>query len=317
MTKLIIQIPCYNEAQTLPVTLRSLPKSLPGVDQIEVLIIDDGSQDRTIQSAIEEGVNHIVELHQHRGLATAFAIGLEAGLKLGADIIVNTDADNQYNAEDIQKLVAPILNNQADIVIGDRGVANHPEFSRIKRWLQQAGSKVLEYASGINIPDATSGFRAFTREAALRTVVLSEYSYTLETLIQAGSKHLVVKYIPVRTNPQVRPSRLIRNLSEYLLLSTTTIIRTYAMYRPLRFFVSIGAGTIALGVIPLIRFLIHYFQGRGSGNIQSLIVGAILIIVGFQTILIGILADLVSANRKMLEEILYRQRKNDLSKPLE
>ena len=311
MTKLIIQIPSFNEAETLPLTIQSLPHTLPGVDQIEYLVIDDGSQDNTAQIAQSIGVDHVVQLSHHIGLARAFALGLDTCLKLGADIIVNTDADNQYNADDIAKLITPILNGKADIVIGDRGVAQHPEFSPLKRFLQKMGSQILETASGLSIPDATSGFRAFTREAALRTIVLSDYSYTLETLIQAGSKGLSVQYVPIRTNPKTRPSRLIRSLPEYLTLSSITIIRTYAMYRALRFFVTIGMILILVGLVPLIRFLVHYFQGHGSGNIQSLLIGAILIITGFQTLLIGIVADLVGFNRKMLEEVVYRLRKRD------
>lgn len=314
MTKLIIQIPCYNEEQTLPETLQSLPRSINGIDKIETLIIDDGSQDKTAEVAIQCGAHHLLRFPQHVGLATAFASGLNACLELGADIIVNTDADNQYFAGDIEKLVAPIIEGKADIVIGDRGVANHPEFSPLKRALQRWGSKVLEWTSGLKIPDATSGFRAYSREAALKTIVLSGYTYTLETLIQAGSKGLLVHYVPVRTNPQKRPSRLIRSLPEYLALSTITIIRSYAMYRALRFFTIIGGLFILSGFLLGIRFLIiHYLLRTGGGNLQSLLLMAVLLIVGFQIILIGLLADLISFNRKILEELLYRLRKSDTS----
>jgi glycosyltransferase involved in cell wall biosynthesis len=312
MTKLIIQIPCYNEEQTLPETLQSLPRSINGIDKIETLIIDDGSQDKTAEVAIQCGAHHLLRFPQHVGLATAFASGLNACLELGADIIVNTDADNQYFAGDIEKLVAPIIEGKADIVIGDRGVANHPEFSPLKRALQRWGSKVLEWTSGLKIPDATSGFRAYSREAALKTIVLSGYTYTLETLIQAGSKGLLVHYVPVRTNPQKRPSRLIRSLPEYLALSTITIIRSYAMYRALRFFTIIGGLFILSGFLLGIRFLIiHYLLRTGGGNLQSLLLMAVLLIVGFQIILIGLLADLISFNRKILEELVYRSRKSD------
>jgi glycosyltransferase involved in cell wall biosynthesis len=312
MTKLIIQIPCYNEEQTLPETLQSLPRSINGIDKIETLIIDDGSQDKTAEVAIQCGAHHLLRFPQHVGLATAFASGLNACLELGADIIVNTDADNQYFAGDIEKLVAPIIEGKADIVIGDRGVANHPEFSPLKRALQRWGSKVLEWTSGLKIPDATSGFRAYSREAALKTIVLSGYTYTLETLIQAGSKGLSVHYVPVRTNPQKRPSRLIRSLPEYLALSTITIIRSYAMYRALRFFTIIGGLFILSGFLLGIRFLIiHYLLRTGGGNLQSLLLMAVLLIVGFQIILIGLLADLISFNRKILEELVYRSRKSD------
>lgn len=314
MTKLIIQIPCYNEEQTLPETLQSLPRSVNGIDEIETLIIDDGSQDKTAKVASQCGAHHLLRFPQHVGLATAFASGLNACLELGADIIVNTDADNQYFAGDIQKLVAPIIEGKADIVIGDRGVSNHPQFSPLKRALQRWGSKVLEWTSGLKIPDATSGFRAYSREAALKTIVLSGYTYTLETLIQAGSKGLSVHYVPVRTNPQKRPSRLIRSLPEYLALSTITIIRSYAMYRALRFFTIIGGLFILSGLLLGIRFLvIHYLLRTGGGNLQSLLLMAVLLIVGFQIILIGLLADLISFNRKILEEVLYRLRKSNYS----
>ncbi len=310
MTKLIIQIPCFNEEATLPETLHSLPKQISGVDEIEILVIDDGSNDQTALVAAREGVEHILRFPHHVGLATAFAAGLNASLEYGADIIVNTDADNQYAAADIEKLIQPILEKKADIVIGDRGVAHHPEFSPLKRLLQKWGSKVLEMTSGLEIPDATSGFRAYSREAALKTIVLSGYTYTLETLIQAGSKGLAVQYVPVRTNPQKRPSRLIRSLPQYLAISTITIIRSYAMYRALRFFTLIGGIFILGGIILGIRFLIiHYLLRTGGGNLQSLLLMAVLLIIGFQILLIGLLADLISFNRKILEETLYRLRK--------
>lgn len=310
--KLIIQIPCYNEEATLPLTVQDLPRSLPGVDEIELLVIDDGSTDRTVEVARALGVDHIVRLGQHRGLATAFLKGLEAALVAGADIIVNTDADNQYRGEDIARLVEPILAGQADVVVGDRGVASVPTFSLLKRHLQQLGSWVVQQAAGVSIPDATSGFRALSREAALRTIVLSEYSYTLETLIQAGARRMAVKYVPVRVNPQTRRSRLMRNIPHYLVNSTATILRTYTMYRPLRVFLTVGAlmslGGIALGV----RFLYYFFTSGGQGHVQSLILAAILIIVGFQVCLIGLVADLIGFNRKILEETLYRLRRMEL-----
>ncbi|RMF26305.1 MAG: glycosyltransferase family 2 protein [Chloroflexi bacterium] len=310
--KLIIQIPCYNEEATLPLTVQDLPRSLPGVDEIELLVIDDGSTDRTVEVAQALGVDHIVRLGQHRGLATAFLKGLEAALVAGADIIVNTDADNQYRGEDIVRLVEPILAGQADVVVGDRGVASVPTFSPLKRHLQQLGSWVVQQAAGVSIPDATSGFRALSREAALRTIVLSEYSYTLETLIQAGARRMAVRYVPVRVNPQTRRSRLMRNIPHYLVNSTATILRTYTMYRPLRVFLTVGAlmslGGIALGV----RFLYYFFTSGGQGHVQSLILAAILIIVGFQVCLIGLLADLIGFNRKILEETLYRLRRMEL-----
>ncbi|RME35194.1 MAG: glycosyltransferase family 2 protein [Thermoflexia bacterium] len=312
--KLIIQIPAYNEEATLPQTLRDLPRSLPGVDRIEVLVVDDGSTDRTAEVAREAGADHVVRLKQNQGLAVAFTVGLETALKLGADIIVNTDADNQYWGEDIARLVEPILAGRADIVVGDRGVAALEHFSPLKRFLQRLGSWVVGRAAGIPIPDATSGFRAFTREAALRLTVLGDYTYTLETLIQAGARKMKVVYVPVRTNPQTRPSRLIRSIPSFLALSAVTIVRFYTMYRPLRVFTTVGgillAGGLALGA----RFLCFYLQGRGTGHVQSLILAAILTIVGFQVCLIGLMADLIQMNRKMLEEILYRVRKGELDR---
>jgi len=309
--KLIIQIPCHNEAQVLPVTVQALPHSLPGIDQVEYLVIDDGSTDGTPAVARQAGVHHVVSLPGHLGLAAAFMAGLDAGLKLGADIIVNTDADNQYQAEDIQRLVEPILAGRAQIVVGDRGVATLAAFSPVKRLLQRLGSWVVAQISGMSVPDATSGFRAIAREAALRTMVLNEYSYTLETLIQAGARHTPVEYVAIRTNPQTRPSRLMRNIPHYLANSTVTIVRSYTMYRPLRVFATIGGWLIILGLIPIIRFLFFFFQDGGAGHLQSLLLGAVMLIVGFQTVLIGLLADLIRFNRKMLEEILLRSRQQD------
>jgi glycosyltransferase involved in cell wall biosynthesis len=307
--KLIIQIPCYNEANILPVTLEALPRSLAGVDVIEYLIIDDGSQDDTYEVALAHGVHHTIRLNQHSGLAIGFVTGLEACLQRGADLIVNTDADNQYNAEDIQKLVEPILQGKADIVVGDRGVAKQQDFSPFKRILQRAGSWVIGLASGIRTPDATSGFRALSREAALRTLVLSQYSYTLETLIQAGARRMAVSYVPVRTNPQTRPSRLIRSIPHYLVNSGQTILRAYTMYRPLRVFTALGGLMILVGMFWGIRYLYFYAIGQGSGHIQSVILAAVLLIVGFQILLIGLLADLIGFNRMILEELLYRLRR--------
>lgn len=309
LMKLIIQIPCYNEESTLPQTVHDLPQSLPGLRAIEYLVVDDGSSDRTAEVARELGVHHIVQLKQNYGLAKAFAAGLEAALGAGADIIVNTDADNQYRGEEIGRLIQPILDGQADIVVGDRGVAALEHFGPLKRWLQRVGSWVVQRAAGIPIPDATSGFRAFTREAALRLTVLSDYTYTLETLIQAGARRLAVVYVPVRTNPQTRRSRLIRSIPSFLSISTVTILRFYTMYRPLRVFGTIGGLLIAGGVLLGLRFLLAYLQGRGTGMVQSLILAAILAIVGIQVCLVGLIADSVSLNRRMLEETLYRVRK--------
>lgn len=310
--KLIIQIPCYNEAQFLPLAIQALPRQLDGIDALEVLVIDDGSSDNTAEIALQSGANHIVRLSQHAGLAAGFRAGLEACLKLGADLIVNTDADNQYNAEDIQHLINPILHGQAEIVVGDRDVATLAAFSPSKRLLQRLGSWVVGQFSGMRTPDATSGFRAFSREAALRTIVVSEYTYTLETLIQAGTRRMAVVYVPVRTNPQTRPSRLIQSLPDYLANSTQTILRAYTMYRPLKVFTFLSILLISGGLILGIRFLYFFLLRQGGGHVQSLILAAILTIVGFQTLLIGLLADLVGFNRTILEELLYRLRRMEL-----
>jgi glycosyltransferase involved in cell wall biosynthesis len=311
--KLIIQIPCYNEAATLPQTIEALPRELAGIDQIEYLVIDDGSSDNTAEVARQAGVHHVVRLPRHTGLAMGFVVGLENSLKHGADLIVNTDADNQYHAEDIQRLVEPILAGRAELVVGDRGVATLLEFSPGKRALQRLGSWVIAQTSGIKTPDATSGFRAISRQAALRTLVLSEYSYTLETLIQAGARGMAVEYIPVRTNPQTRPSRLMRSIPHYLANSSATIIRAYTMYRPLRVFTILGTLMIATGALLGLRFLyLNYIVRTGEGLVQSVILASALLIVGFQVLLIGLVADLIAFNRKILEEVLYRLRSIEL-----
>jgi glycosyltransferase involved in cell wall biosynthesis len=311
MIKVIIQIPCYNEAAVLPGTLRDLPRSLPGVDVLEWLVIDDGSTDTTSDVARTLGVHHIVRFDRNRGLASAFAAGLEAAIKAGADIVVNTDADNQYRADDIAALVTPIVERRADIVIGDRRVGSLPNFSWLKRRLQVLGSWVLGRAAELEVPDATSGFRALSRDAALRTLVLSNYSYTLETLIQAGARRAAVLFVPVGINPQTRPSRLMRSIPEYIGKSTVTIVRAYAMYRPLRVFVTLGSLLIVLGLLPGFRFLYFYFSGNRVGHVQSLILAAVLLIVGFQIVLIGLVADVLASNRKLLEEVVYRLRRQD------
>jgi glycosyltransferase involved in cell wall biosynthesis len=310
--KLIIQIPCYNEASVLAETVQALPRSIPGIAEVEFLVVDDGSSDGTAQVAEAAGVDHVVRLPCHLGLAAAYMAGLDAALKAGADVIVNTDADNQYQAQDIHSLVEPILAGRAQLVIGDRGVGTLASFSPLKRLLQRAGSWVLAQASGLRTPDATSGFRAITREAALHTLVLSEYSYTLETLIQAGARHVPVEYVPVRTNPQTRPSRLMRNIPHYLANSTATIVRSYTMYRPLKVFTAISAGFIVFGMFWLLRYFYFFLQGQGGGHIQSVILAAILLIVGFQIFLIGLVADLIGFSRKIQEEVLYRVRRLEI-----
>jgi glycosyltransferase involved in cell wall biosynthesis len=307
--KLIIQIPCFNEEQTLGATLKALPRALPGVDVIEYLVIDDGSTDDTAAVARALGVHHVVRFPRQRGLARGFAAGLDAALRVGADLIVNTDADNQYPASEIGRLIAPILAGRADLVIGDRGVATVPGFSTLKRRLQQLGSWVVQRASGLVVPDATSGFRAMSRETAQRMVVLSEYSYTLETLIHAGARRLAVAYVPITPNPATRPSRLMRSLGDYLAHSSITIVRAYTTYRPLRAFLTVGALVVLAGTLLGLRFLFFYFQGNGGGHVQSLILAAVLLVVGFQVSLIGLVADLIGSNRKLLEELLYRVRR--------
>jgi glycosyltransferase involved in cell wall biosynthesis len=305
--KLIIQIPCLNEAATLPATVRALPHSIAGVTQIETLIVDDGSTDDTVAVARALGVTHVVQFPRHRGLARAYAAGLDAALQAGADIIVNTDADNQYFAGDIPALIAPILAGRADVVIGDRGVRTKSDFSPLKRQLQGLGSWVVSQASSLHVPDATSGFRAISRRAAMRLLVLGDYSYTLESLIQAGARQMAVVSVPVRTNAVTRPSRLMRNLPHYLAQSGATILRAYAMYRPLKVFSALGGLLTLAGALVGLRYLIFFF-GREPGHLQSVVLSAILIIVGFQVALIGLMADLIAFNRKILEEMLYRVR---------
>ncbi|HBX68361.1 MAG TPA: glycosyl transferase [Chloroflexi bacterium] len=310
--KLIIQIPCFNEAETLPETVAALPRHIPGIETIEILVIDDGSRDNTGEVARAIGVNHIIRHTQNKGLAAAFTKGLDTCLSLGADIIVNTDADNQYQANDIAKLVEPILQGRADLVVGDRGVSNIESFSPLKRQLQRLGSWVVGRAANLQTPDATSGFRALSREAALRTQVLSNYSYTLETLIQAGAKRLAVVYVPVRTNHPTRPSRLMKSIPHYLANIVPTIIRSYTLYRPLQMFTALSCILIGSGILLGLRFLYYnYVLNQGGGHIQSLIFAAILLIVGFQVFTIGLVADLVSANRKILEETLFHVRKQE------
>ncbi len=313
--KLIIQIPCYDEADTLPQTVDALPRAIPGIDTIEYLVIDDGSRDETASIARRVGVHHVVQHTTNRGLANTFATGLDACLQRGADIIVNTDADNQYDGGDIVTLVEPILDGRADLVIGDRGVATLELFSPFKRAMQRLGSWVVSQAAGVSTPDATSGFRAFTRETAMRTLVLSTYSYTLETLIQAGARGATVEFVPVHTNAPTRPSRLMRSMSHFISSSSVTIVRAYMLYRPLRVFSTLGLLSVLGGLLIGIRFLFFYMSGQGSGHIQSLILTAILLIIGFMVFLIGLVADLVGANRKIMEETLYRVKRLDVDGP--
>lgn len=311
--KLIIQIPCYNEAQTLPVTLADLPKKIEGIDNIEVLIIDDGSTDDTIKVAREHGVNHIVRFTKNKGLARGFTAGLDACLRLGADIIVNTDADNQYKGEYIAHLVAPILRGEAEVVIGDRNTNGIEHFSWSKKRLQSLGSWVVRQVSDTNVPDSTSGFRALSREAALQMNVVSKFTYTLETIIQAGKKNLAVTHVPIKTNEKLRDSRLFSSTWAYIKRSVATIARIYTMYEPMKMFSYIGGGFFIGGILIGLRFVYFYFTSGGAGHIQSLILAAILLIVGFQVFVMGLLADLIGSNRQLIENVLYRVRKIELS----
>ena len=312
MTKLIIQIPCLDEAQTLPATIRDLPTHVPGIDVVETLVVDDGSIDGTADVARACGVDHVVRFRSNKGLAAAFMTGLDTALTLGADYIVNTDADNQYAGRDIAKLLEPLLAEQADIVIGDRNVRTLRHMPRAKRWLQLVGSWVVRQVSNTRVPDTTSGFRAYTREAALRQTIVSEFTYTLESIIQAGKKRMAIAHVPIATNENTRPSRLFGSVFTYVKKSAATIVRIYTLYEPLKVFTLVGLTTFAAGFVISLRFLYLYLIGFGQGNVQSLILSAVLMIVGFQVILIGLMADVLSANRKLSEELLYRIRRIEL-----
>jgi glycosyltransferase involved in cell wall biosynthesis len=303
--KLIIQIPCYNEAQTLGIALSALPRAVPGFDKVEWLIIDDGSTDETVKVALEHGVDHVIRHTRNQGLARGFMNGLQACLERGADVIVNTDADNQYNADDIPLLTQPIVDGKADFVIGARPIQAIEHFSPIKKLLQKLGSWVVRVASKTDIPDAPSGFRAMSRSAAQRLVVFSDYTYTLETIIQAGQKNMAITSVPIRVNGDLRPSRLVKSISSYIRRSIVTIIRVFVIYRPFRFFGTIGAALFGAGFLIGLRFLYKWLTSEFGydGHIQSLILASSLMVIGFQTILIAFVADLLSANRKLLEEI--------------
>ena len=308
--KLIIQIPCYNEEVSLPVTLSKLPSHIEGIDEIEILITDDYSTDRTLEIAKDYGVHHIVTTTHHRGLAKTFIAGLQRAIKEGADIIVNTDADNQYCADDIEKLVRPILEKKADIVIGTRPIKQIKQFSPFKKFLQYFGSRVVRLISSTATEDAPSGFRAFSRDAALAMNVFDNYTYTIETVIQSKTKGLHIISVPVRVNSVYRKSRLVKNIFTYVQRNSFTILRMFIIYRPFRFFAILGGIILLGGISLLIRFLYFYFIiGSGQGHIQSLIFAAILVIIGFQTCTLGILADLLAINRKLIEDIQVRTKK--------
>lgn len=311
MTKLIIQIPCYNEEATLGVTLSELPRKLPGVDRVEWLIINDGSYDRTVEVAQKYGVDHIVNFEHNQGLAKAFMAGIEASLKAGADIIVNTDADNQYCADDIPRLIKPILLNQCEVVIGARPIRKIKYFSPTKKFLQKLGSRVVRIASNTDILDAPSGFRAFSRNAAMQLNVFNEYTYTLETIIQAGQKGMAITSIPIRTNGYLRPSRLVKSIPSYIQRSIFTILRIFITYRPLRFFTILGSVPFTLGFLLCVRWLVLFFGDPTRARTPSLILAAILILIGFQLWMFGLVADLMAVNRKLLEDIQLRLRRTE------
>ncbi len=309
--KLIIQIPCYNEAETLEVALNDLPKQIDGVDEIEYLIINDGSKDNTVEVAKNWGVHYVVNFKCNKGLAKGFMAGLDACLRQGADIIVNTDADNQYCGADIEKLVRPILDGKADIVIGERPIDDTEHFSPLKKRLQHIGSWTVRVASKTDVPDAPSGFRAYSRQAALKMNVVNEYTYTLETIVQAGRNKMAITSVPIRTNPELRKSRLFNSMFGYIKKSMLTIVRAFMMYKPLRFFTIIGSVIFLIGLILGIRFLVYLFMGQSGGHIQSLILASTLLLLGFQTFISGLQADLIASNRKLLEDIQERVRRLD------
>lgn len=313
--KLIIQIPCFNEEKNLPVTLKDIPKKIEGIDKIEILIIDDGSTDRTRQVAKECGVDHVIGFTKRNGLARAFITGLDTSLKLGADIIVNTDADNQYKGEDIPRLVKPIVDGEADLVVGNRNIDNIKHFSWIKKRLQKIGSWVVRYVSKTKVPDTTSGFRAYSKEAALKMNIVSDFTYTLETLIQAGTKKIAIKNIMIDTNEDLRKSRLYKSILEYVLKSVVTIFRIHTMYYSLKTFFVLGGSIFSVGFLIGCRFLYFFIVNQGiAGHVQSLILAVALIIMGFQIMVLGLLADIISANRRLIEDNLSRLKKLEVSK---
>jgi len=313
MTKLIVQIPSYNEAGSLAGTVADIPRRIDGIDHVEILIIDDGSTDATVEVARAAGVDHIIRNKSNMGLARTFSNGLHACLERGADIIVNTDGDNQYSGASIPDLVRPILEGRADIVVGDRGTQEVAHFSPLKKRLQRWGSAAVRRLSGLDVRDAVSGFRAYSREAALRTNVMSRFSYTVETLIHAGNSHLTVVSVPVVTNPKLRESRLYTGMFSFVRKQMLTMIRSYAMYRALRFFSALGLILVGIGALPVIRFLVLFALGQGQGNIQSLVLGGVLIILGMITFAVGLLADAVAANRRLAEQTLETVRRIELS----
>lgn len=314
--KLIIQIPCYNEAETLEVALNDLPRKLDGVDEIEYLIINDGSHDNTVEVAKRWGVHHVVNFKQNKGLAKGFVAGLDGCLRCGADIIVNTDADNQYRGDDIAALIQPILDGEADMVIGERPIDDTEHFSYVKKKLQHFGSWVVRKASHTDIPDAPSGFRAFSREAAMRMNVVNDYTYTLETIVQAGREKIAITSVPIHTNAELRPSRLFKSIWGYVKKSILTILRAFMMYKPLMCFTLLAIPSIVVGLGIGIRFLYFLANGTGNGHIQSLILACTLIIIGFLTFMIGLVADVIAANRKILQDVQYHVKRLEYEKEM-
>lgn len=312
--KLIIQIPCYNEAETLTITLNDLPKHIPGVDEVEYLIINDGSTDNTLDVAQEWGIHHIVSFRCNKGLAKGFMAGLDACLRNGADIIVNTDADNQYCGADIETLIRPILDGKADIVIGERPIDDTEHFSPLKKKLQHLGSWVVRKASCTDIPDAPSGFRAYTREAAMRINVVNDYTYTLETIVQAGRNRMAITSVPIRTNPELRSSRLFQSMWGYIKKSILTIFRALMWYKPLYCFSLVASIPTVIGLLIGVRFLYYFYIGQGNGHVQSLILACTLLIIGFITFVIGMVADVIAANRKILEDVQYHIKRMEYDK---
>ena len=313
--RVIVQIPCFNEEQTLPVTLAAIPRRIPGVASVEILVIDDGSSDRTVAVARAHGVEHILINKANMGLGASFRRGIDHALRLGADIIVTTDGDNQYEGADIPKLIAPVVAGQYDIVVGDRQTAGIAHFSPLKRRLQRLGSRVASRLSRMEVRDAVSGFRAISRDAAMRLNIMTSYSYSVDMLVQAGRKNMAVGWVPIRTNPKTRESRLFKSTLGFVFRQGTTMLRMYAMYKPLRAFLALGLVFIAVGTVPLVRFLVLFAMGEGDGMVQSLVLGGVSLVIGILTLLLGLIADLQGKNRQLIETVLEKLRRMELEPP--